>query len=66
MLCSLCIIVTICLECTVRIVKQLVQMHYLGREESVMVDWFYYFEFFSKNLKSRVFFAHNLHHLGEG
>jgi len=27
------------LECTVRIVKQTRQLHYLGREESVTVDW---------------------------
>jgi len=32
----------ISLKCTVRIVKQTRQVHYLGREESVTVDWFYY------------------------
>jgi len=40
MWCKLCIIVMICLDCTVRIVKQTHQVHYLGREESVTVlDW---------------------------
>ena len=29
----------ICLACTVRIVKQTRQLHYLGREKSVTVDW---------------------------
>jgi len=42
MQCRLCIIVIICLECTVRIVKQTRQLHYLGREASVTVDWFCY------------------------
>jgi len=32
----------ICLECTVRIVKQTRLVHYLGWEESVTVDWCYY------------------------